>query len=218
MAGYRLALAGMLLTVAACGGSAAPRTASPPAPSAAAASSSTDGQTTSSPVVLSEACGQAWAYALESANTEFGVPDMRPAIQTCTTVAEWTAGFEAYEGAQFEGTPTEMLAFECTEPSLADEPLCQLVPATPVPATPSPATVSEACGQTWAYAIGLAEEYGIAELRPTVRACTTVAEWSTAWYVYNGDAYFGPASELLALTCSAPGVANEPLCQLARPT
>ena len=217
MAGYRLALAGMLLTVAGCGGSAAPRTASPP-PSSAAASPLTAGLTTSSPVLLSEACAQAWAYALESTNSETGFPDMYPAVRACTTVAEWSAGFDAYEGARFGGSATELLGGTCLEPAVANERLCQLVPATPSPATPSPATVSEACGQAWVYVVGLAETYGIAELRPTVRACTTVAEWSAAWDAYNGGAYFGPATELLALTCSVPEVANEPLCQVARPS
>lgn len=218
MAGYRLALVGMLLTVAACGGSAAPRTVSPLATYAAAASSSTDGQTTSSPVLLSEACGQAWAYARESANSEFGVPDMRPAIRACTTVAEWSAGFDAFEGAYFGGSAIEMLAWECRQPAAANEPLCQLVPATLFPVTPSPAAVSEACEEAWAEAVAIVDEHGIAELRPTVRACTTVAEWTAAWYGYNGSLYFGPATELLVLTCSAPEVANEPLCQLARPS
>lgn len=218
MAGYRLALVGLLLTVAACGGSAAPRTASPPATFSAAASSSTDGQATSSPVLLSEACGQAWAYARESANNETGVGDMRPAIRVCMTIAEWSAGFDAYEGAYYVGSAIELLAFECRQPAVANERLCQLVPATLFPATPSPATVSEACEEAWAYAVAIVDEYGIAELRPTVRACTTIAEWTAAWYGYNGSIYFGPASELLALTCSAPEVANEPLCQLVRPS
>jgi hypothetical protein len=213
MAGYRLALAGMLLTLVACSGSAAPRPASQPTSSAAATSSLTAGATTASSVPLSAACGQAWAYALESTNSEFGVPDMYPAVRACISVAEWTAGFDAYQGANFVGSAIELLGRTCLEPAVANERLCQLVPA-----TPSPATISEACGQAWAYAVALAENSGIAELRPTVRACTTVAEWTTAWYAYNGAAYFGPAAESLDLTCSAPEVANERLCQLARPS
>lgn len=218
MAGYRLALVGMLLTVAACGGSAAPRTAPPPMSSAPAASPLTAGPTPTSPVTLSEACGQAWAYARESANSEFGVPDVRPAIRACTTVAEWSAGFDAYLAAHFGGSAIELLAWECRQPAAVNERLCQLVPATLFPATPPPAVVSEACEMAWAEAVAIVDEYGIAELRPTVRACTTVAEWTAAWSGYNGSIYFGPATELLALTCSAPEIANEPLCLLARPS
>jgi hypothetical protein len=77
------------------------------------------------------------------------------------------------------------------------------------------ATSVEACGAAFAAAVGIDKNAdSVAELYPAVRACTTVAAWSSAYAANNGGGFKGSATEVLTNICRAPEVATAAVCKL----
>ncbi len=71
-------------------------------------------------------CAEAFATAVGVGTGDEGVAwfALRPVFRACTTVAEWTAGFDRYHGLGYLGSATEVLEGLCQEPEVAVEPLC----------------------------------------------------------------------------------------------
>lgn len=77
----------------------------------------------------------------------------------------------------------------------------------------SAASPADECGAAFAAAAGVDQMADtVADLYPAVRACTTVEAWSTAFAANGGAGFTGTATDVLRNVCTAPEVANEPLC------
>jgi hypothetical protein len=73
---------------------------------------------------------------------------------------------------------------------------------------------ADACGVAFAAAAAVdANSDSVSDLYPAVRACTSVAAWSAAYAANNGAGFSGTPVSVLSNVCTAPEVANEPLCQ-----
>ncbi len=119
-------IAVVVLIVGACS-SATPSISTPPAadtPSSVAPAMNTPS--------LGSVCADAWATALGGrTNDEFvAYFTLIPVFQACTTVAEWTAEFDHYNGLPPSGlgygtaSAIEVLGEMCKFPEVADKPLC----------------------------------------------------------------------------------------------
>jgi hypothetical protein len=76
---------------------------------------------------------------------------------------------------------------------------------------------ADECGAAFAAAAGVDEMADtVADLYPAVRACTTIAAWSAAFDANGGAGFTGSATEVLRNACTAPEIANEPLCMSAQ--
>ena len=94
--------------------------------------------------------------------------------------------------------------------------LAVLVAACGGPGAPA-ATTADACGAAFASAAGVDKNADtVADLHPAVRACTTIAAWSAAYTANNGAGFQGTPTEVLANVCTAPEVAETPLCKLVK--
>ena len=71
-----------------------------------------------------DACGTAFAIAGGEDQNADSVSDLYPAVRACTTIAAWSAAFDAIEGAGFSGSAIEVLRNVCMAPEVANEPLC----------------------------------------------------------------------------------------------
>jgi hypothetical protein len=88
---------------------------------------------------------------------------------------------------------------------------CQELGSTPGP------TAADACGTAFAAAAGVDKNADtVADLHPAVRACTTIAAWTAAYAANNGAGFKGTATEVLTNVCTAPEVADTPLCKLVK--
>ena len=78
-------------------------------------------------------------------------------------------------------------------------------------------TTANVCSTAFAAAAGVDRNADtVADLYPAVRACTTIAAWSAAYAANNGAGFKGTATEVLTNVCTAPEVADTPLCKLVR--
>jgi hypothetical protein len=81
----------------------------------------------------------------------------------------------------------------------------------------SAAATADSCGAAFAAAAGVDQNADtVADLYPAVRACRSVEAWATAFAANNGAGFAGSPRDVLINICTAPEVADTPLCQLVK--
>jgi hypothetical protein len=76
---------------------------------------------------------------------------------------------------------------------------------------------ADACGAAFATAAGVDKTADtVADLYPAIRACATLDAWSAAFIANNGAGFTGSSTGVLTNVCTAPEVAETPLCKLVK--
>jgi hypothetical protein len=76
---------------------------------------------------------------------------------------------------------------------------------------------TDTCGAAFAAAAGVDKNADtIADRYPAIRACATLDAWSAAFIANNGAGFTGSSMGVLTNVCTAPEVAETPLCKLVK--
>ena len=164
-----------MIAVAACGSSAAPTTGTTPS---------------QAEVSLCQAAFDAAASVDAMSDT---VSDLYPAVAACSSIADWTAAYNAVNGAGFSGSATEVLGNVCGAAEVASLSLCiQMNGAAVASAEPNtiplPASYATLTSRSWAKVVKAPDNYVGKGYK--VWACISQFDAATGLDTFRGEASF----------------------------